>query len=72
VERSNAKAIVLTRLVVGLKELDLPFAHLGFFFTSMAVGSVLSGAFIGLRNQQEDESRSTTECKACYYKPVMP
>src|SRR4029077_6285504 len=31
---------------VGLKELDLPAAHLGFLFTSMAVGSVLSGAFI--------------------------
>jgi len=32
--------------VVGLKELDLPPSHLGFLFTSMAVGSVLSGAFI--------------------------
>jgi hypothetical protein len=32
--------------VVGLKELDLPASHLGFLFTSMAVGSVLSGAFI--------------------------
>ena len=31
---------------VGLKELDLPAAHLGFLFTSMAVGSVISGAFI--------------------------
>jgi hypothetical protein len=34
------------RPVVGLKELDLPASHLGFLFTSMAVGSVLSGAFI--------------------------
>ena len=32
--------------VVGLKELDLPASHLGFLFTSMAVGSVISGAFI--------------------------
>src|SRR5271169_58116 len=31
---------------VGLKELDLPASHLGFLFTSMAVGSVISGAFI--------------------------
>jgi MFS family permease len=32
--------------VVGLKELDLPASHLGFLFTSMAVGSVISGSFI--------------------------
>jgi hypothetical protein len=32
--------------VVGLKELHLEAANLGFLFTSMAVGSVLSGAFI--------------------------
>jgi len=32
--------------VVGLKELDLPASHLGYLFTSMAVGSVISGAFI--------------------------
>jgi Transmembrane secretion effector len=32
--------------VVGLKELHLPASHLGFLFTSMAVGSVISGAFI--------------------------
>ncbi len=32
--------------VVGLKELHLKAANLGFLFTSMAVGSVISGAFI--------------------------
>jgi Transmembrane secretion effector len=32
--------------VVGLKELHLEAAHLGYLFTSMAVGSVISGAFI--------------------------
>jgi MFS family permease len=32
--------------VVGLKELHLKASHLGFLFTSMAVGSVLSSAFI--------------------------
>jgi MFS family permease len=32
--------------VVGLKELNLEAAQLGYFFTSMAVGSVISGAFI--------------------------
>ncbi|PWT81588.1 MAG: hypothetical protein C5B58_09620 [Acidobacteria bacterium] len=32
--------------VVGLKELHLEAANLGFLFTSMAVGSVVSGAFI--------------------------
>ncbi len=32
--------------VVGLKELHLEASHLGFLFTSMAVGSVISGAFI--------------------------
>jgi MFS family permease len=32
--------------VIGLTELHLPAAHLGFLFTSMAVGSVISGAFI--------------------------
>jgi MFS family permease len=32
--------------VIGLTELHLPASHLGFLFTSMAVGSVLSGAFI--------------------------
>jgi MFS family permease len=32
--------------VVGLKELHLEAADLGFLFTSMAVGSVVSGAFI--------------------------
>src|SRR5215469_11133160 len=32
--------------VVGLKELHLEAASLGFLFTSMAVGSVISGAFI--------------------------
>jgi MFS family permease len=32
--------------VVGLKELHLEAAQLGYFFTSMAVGSVISGAFI--------------------------
>jgi MFS family permease len=32
--------------VVGLKELHLPASHLGFLFTSMAVGSVISGSFI--------------------------
>jgi MFS family permease len=32
--------------VVGLKELHLEAANLGFLFTSMAVGSVISGAFI--------------------------
>src|SRR5208337_4511076 len=32
--------------VVGLKELHLPASHLGFLFTSMAVGSVISGAFV--------------------------
>jgi MFS family permease len=32
--------------VVGLKELHLEAAHLGYLFTSMAVGSVLSGVFI--------------------------
>jgi MFS family permease len=32
--------------VVGLKELHLPASHLGYLFTSMAVGSVISGAFI--------------------------
>lgn len=32
--------------VVGLKELHLKASHLGFLFTSMAVGSVISGAFI--------------------------
>src|SRR5258708_4885337 len=32
--------------VVGLKELHLKASHLGFLFTSMAVGSVISGSFI--------------------------
>ena len=32
--------------VVGLKELHLEASNLGFLFTSMAVGSVISGAFI--------------------------
>jgi MFS family permease len=32
--------------VVGLKELHLEAANLGYLFTSMAVGSVISGAFI--------------------------
>jgi MFS family permease len=32
--------------VIGLTELHLPAAHLGYLFTSMAVGSVVSGAFI--------------------------
>jgi MFS family permease len=32
--------------VVGLKELHLKASHLGYLFTSMAVGSVFSGAFI--------------------------
>jgi MFS family permease len=32
--------------VVGLQELHLPASHLGYLFTSMAVGSVISGAFI--------------------------
>jgi MFS family permease len=32
--------------VVGLEELHLPASHLGYLFTSMAVGSVISGAFI--------------------------
>ena len=32
--------------VVGLKELHLTASHLGYLFTSMAVGSVISGAFI--------------------------
>ena len=32
--------------VVGLKGLRLKASHLGFLFTSMAVGSVVSGAFI--------------------------
>jgi MFS family permease len=32
--------------VVGLQELRLPASHLGYLFTSMAVGSVISGAFI--------------------------
>src|SRR5246127_551149 len=32
--------------VVGLKELHLQASHLGYLFTSMAVGSVISGAFI--------------------------
>jgi predicted MFS family arabinose efflux permease len=32
--------------VVGLKELHLEASHLGFLFTSMAVGSVISGSFI--------------------------
>jgi MFS family permease len=32
--------------VVGLTELHLEAAHLGYLFTSMAVGSVISGAFI--------------------------
>ena len=32
--------------VVGLKELHLEASHLGYLFTSMAVGSVISGAFI--------------------------
>ncbi len=32
--------------VVGLKELHLKASHLGYLFTSMAVGSVASGAFI--------------------------
>jgi MFS family permease len=32
--------------VVGLKELHLKASHLGYLFTSMAVGSVISGAFI--------------------------
>jgi MFS family permease len=32
--------------VVGLTELHLPAANLGYLFTSMAVGSVISGAFI--------------------------
>src|SRR5205823_7488639 len=32
--------------VLGLTELHLPASHLGFLFTSQAVGSVISGAFI--------------------------
>jgi Transmembrane secretion effector len=32
--------------VVGLKELHLKASHLGYLFMSMAVGSVISGAFI--------------------------
>ena len=32
--------------VVGLKELHLAASHLGFLFTAMAIGSVLSGVFI--------------------------
>jgi MFS family permease len=32
--------------VVGLQELHLKASHLGYLFTSMAVGSVISGAFI--------------------------
>src|SRR6516225_5778612 len=32
--------------VIGLTELHLPAAHLGYLFTSQAVGSVISGAFI--------------------------
>jgi MFS family permease len=32
--------------VIGLTELHLPAPHLGFLFTSMAVGSVISGSFI--------------------------
>src|SRR6516225_6740307 len=32
--------------VIGLTELHLPASHLGYLFTSMAVGSVISGAFI--------------------------
>jgi hypothetical protein len=32
--------------VVGLTELHLEASHLGYLFTSMAVGSVISGAFI--------------------------
>jgi len=32
--------------VIGLTELHLPASQLGFLFTSMAVGSVVSGAFI--------------------------
>jgi MFS family permease len=32
--------------VVGLKELHLKASHLGYLFTSMAVGSVISGSFI--------------------------
>jgi MFS family permease len=32
--------------VIGLTELHLPASHLGFLFTSMAVGSVVSGALI--------------------------
>src|SRR6476646_296927 len=32
--------------VVGLKELHLKASHLGYLFTSMAVGSVISSAFI--------------------------
>jgi len=32
--------------VIGLTELHLPAAHLGYLFTSQAVGSVVSGAFI--------------------------
>jgi MFS family permease len=32
--------------VVGLKELHLKASHLGYLFTSMAVGSVVSGSFI--------------------------
>jgi MFS family permease len=32
--------------VVGLKELHLEASHLGFLFTAMAIGSVLSGIFI--------------------------
>jgi MFS family permease len=32
--------------VVGLKELHLQASHLGYLFTSMAVGSVISGSFI--------------------------
>jgi MFS family permease len=32
--------------VVGLTELHLPASHLGYLFTSQAVGSVISGAFI--------------------------
>jgi hypothetical protein len=31
---------------LGLKELHLKASHLGYLFTSMAVGSVISGAFI--------------------------
>src|SRR5260370_1573878 len=32
--------------VLGLTELHLPASHLGYLFTSQAVGSVISGAFI--------------------------